>query len=238
MLKHIASKRVIVFGVGGVGGWCAESLVRSGISDLTIVDCDNVCITNINRQLVATHSSIGRPKVEVLKERLLDINPQACINAVLNVYNPETSADFHLEDYDYVIDCIDSLKNKIHLLVEATKYPRPKVFSSMGAGLKIDPTQIRVAEFWKVRGCPLGSMMRKRMRQRKTLPSRNIMCVYSEELLENRGSHVLNCQECGRECPKEAYSAGKQASVNGTLSYIVAIFGFTLAGLVIKDIIC
>jgi len=226
-MEQIASKRVIIFGVGGVGSWCAESLVRSGIEQLTIVDADRVAVSNINRQLMATTKTVGRAKVEVLRERLLDINPEAHIEALEAVYNEETAASFQLEQYDYIIDCIDSLKDKIHLLVYATTFPA-KVFSSMGAALKIDPTQIKVAEYWKVRGCPLGAMLRKKMKRSKQKLSQKVMCVYSEELLENRG---------GDNSSDDAPNLFNKVQTNGTLAHITAIFGFTLAGLVMKDMV-
>lgn len=224
-MQTLASTRIIIFGVGGVGSWCAESLIRTGIGHLTIVDADSVSITNINRQLMATTKTVGRPKVEVLRERLLDINPHADITAIQAVFDSEHAADFHLGDYDFVIDCIDSLKDKIDLLLLATAEARPQVLSSMGAALKVDPTQIRVAEYWNVRGCPLGAMMRKRMRQRKQKLGKKVQCVYSEELLENRGTVAIS------ETDKF-----NKAQINGSLVHITAIFGFTLAGLVIKDL--
>ena len=151
----ISKKRVIIFGVGGVGSWCAESLVRSGISHLTIVDSDRICVTNVNRQLQATSKTVGLVKVNVLKDRLLEINPQAEIEAIQEIYSAENDPMFHLEEYDYIIDAIDSLENKVHLILRATECPG-KFFSAMGAALKIDPTQVQVADFWKVHGCPLA----------------------------------------------------------------------------------
>ena len=162
--RSLAAKRVIIFGVGGVGSWCAESLVRSGIRKLTIVDSDCVSVTNINRQLMATTESVGRVKVEVLKERLMSISPTAEITARHEFFTAETASRFCLEDYDYIIDAIDSLKDKALLILMATAASRaggngsgPRLFSSMGAALKLDPTRIKIAEFWKVTGDPLAS---------------------------------------------------------------------------------
>ena len=156
-MERIAQKRVIIFGVGGVGSWCAESLVRSGIRRLTIVDSDRVCITNVNRQLMATMNTVGQVKVDALKERLLTINPSAEITALQQIFTEETAGDFHFQDYDYIIDAIDSLKDKAALILLATSFPAtgevrkaPKLFSSMGAALKLDPTRIQITEFWKV----------------------------------------------------------------------------------------
>ena len=143
---RIGEKRVIIFGVGGVGSWCAESLVRSGIKHLTIVDSDRVCITNINRQLMATSKTVGQVKVEALKERLLSINPSAEITALQQIFTAETAESFDIGSYDYIIDAIDSLKDKTLLILMATQTDA-KFFSSMGAALKLDPTRIKIAEF-------------------------------------------------------------------------------------------
>ena len=219
----VRSKRVIIFGVGGVGSWCAESLVRNGIRHLTIVDNDEVSVTNCNRQLMATTKTIGRVKVEVLRERLLEINPDAEIVALQKTYSKETQGEFHVEDYDYVVDAIDSLKDKISLIVHATSLERPVLFSSMGAALRIDPTKVRVTEFWKVRNDTLGAILRKRMRQKKLLPQKKFLCVYSEELpMENKGVSDETCSY--------------KAQINGSLSHITAIFGMTIAGLIMQDI--
>jgi len=232
-LDKIQEAKVIIFGVGGVGSWCAEGLIRNGVKHLTIVDSDKVCHSNVNRQLQATTKTIGRIKVDVLKERLLEINPNAEITTIENVYSDENNDFFELEKYDYIIDAIDSLKDKIALLLNATKTPA-KVYSAMGAALKVDPTKVKVAEFWDVKGCPLGSIIRKRMRQNKTFPSKKILCVYDEEVLENRGKDTL-VQDIDDNTPKEMWSM-KKAQINGSLIHITCIFGMTLAGLVIKDI--
>ena len=251
-MDRITQKRVIIFGVGGVGSWCAESLVRSGIRRLTIVDSDRVCITNINRQLMATTKTVGQVKVEALKERLLSINPQAEITALQKIFSEETADEFNLDSYDYIIDAIDSLKDKAALILLATSFPStgedrrgPKLFSSMGAALKLDPTRIKVTEFWKVQGDPLARALRKKFKSQKLFPKRKFQCVYSDELLENKGHNAT----CGTEqcmCPKAKNGPGDQsllnhewcsskAQINGTLAHITAIFGFMLAGLVIQD---
>ncbi|MCL2650373.1 MAG: tRNA threonylcarbamoyladenosine dehydratase [Candidatus Azobacteroides sp.] len=214
-MKKIAGVRVIIFGLGGVGSWCAESLVRSGIRHLTIVDFDRICVSNINRQLQATTKTIGRVKVEVLKERLLEINPSAEINALQMTYSPETSDFFQLQNYDYIIDAIDSLKNKVHLIQAATQ-TNAVFFSSMGAAFKMDASKIQVAEFWKVKGCPLGAALRSKLKK-SGLPSKKFQCVFSEEVLKNQGINKTS------ETP------------NGTIAHVTAIFGFTLAGLVLQD---
>lgn len=244
IMDRIANIRVIIFGVGGVGSWCAESLVRSGIKHLTIVDSDRICVTNINRQLMATTKTVGQVKVDVLKSRLLEINPTAEITALQQIYSAETSDSFHIESYDYIIDAIDSLENKVDLIRQSTKTDAT-FFSSMGAALKMDPMKIKTAEFWKVIGCPLAAALRRRIKKGEKL-TKKFMCVYSEELLENKGAN----SSCGTEnslCPKAQEGPGdanlvnhewcsKKARINGTLAHTTAIFGFTLAGLVMQDI--
>ena len=245
VMDRIAQKRVIIFGVGGVGSWCAESLVRSGVRQLTIVDSDRVCITNINRQLMATTQTVGQVKVEVLRDRLLTINPSARITALQKIFTQETADEFELGSYDYVIDAIDSLKDKAALIL-LTCRTKARLFSSMGAALKLDPTRIRVTEFWKVQGDPLARALRNRFKRDKQLPRRKFLCVYSDEMLTNRG-HNATCGTDQCMCPKAKMGPGdpslinhewcsSKAQINGSLSHITAIFGFMLAGLVIQDI--
>lgn len=233
LMTKMSSVRVIIFGIGGVGSWCAESLVRTGVKHLTIVDADFVCETNINRQLMATTKTIGQAKVEVLKARLLEINPDAEIHTIQEVYSAETSDLFELESYDYIIDAIDSLKHKVNLILTATK-TKAKLFSSMGAALKMDPTRIKVAEFWKVNGCPLGAALRGRMKKGER-PAKKFLCVYSDEVLDNKGV-VYEADESKSSQLLKQENPSKKARINGTLSHITAVFGFNLAGLVIKDI--
>lgn len=244
-MTRMDETRVIIFGVGGVGSWCAEGLVRSGIGHLTIVDSDRVCITNVNRQMPATSKTIGMVKVEALKEKLMEINPDVDINAVQAIYSEETAKDFDLDSYDYVIDAIDSLKDKAALILHATR-SKAKFFSSMGAALKLDPMKIEVAEFWEVKGCPLARALRQRFKKRKEYPKKKFLCVYSEELLENKGQ----ASSCGTDkcvCPKSETAPGdpelanhewcsSKARINGSLMHITSIFGLTLSGLVIRNI--
>ena len=225
VMDRLASVRVILFGVGGVGSWCAEGLIRSGVTHLTLVDADCVAPSNINRQRMATVSTVGRPKVEALKEMLLDINPSAEITAIQARFTDATAASFGLDSYDYIIDAIDALKDKAALILHATATPAT-FFSSMGAACKVDPTRVRVASFWEVRGCPLGAMLRKKLRKAGTLPAKDFLCVYDEDLLENRGTETALPEELQFE----------KKSHNGSLVTVTAPFGFTLASLVIQDI--
>ena len=203
-LRHTS---VAVFGVGGVGSWCAEALVRSGVGHLTLVDPDCVDATNINRQLPALHSTVGRPKVDVMRERLLDINPEADIVARQERYRAATSDSFSLQEYDYVVDAIDSVADKMELILAACG--PSTLLSSMGAARRMDPLQVRVTEFWKVDGCPLAAKLRKRMRKAQRFPARKFKCVWSAEL------------------PKEGGD-------KGSMMPVTAAFGLTLASLVLK----
>ena len=205
--RALQNARVILFGVGGVGGWCAEALLRTGIGHLTIVDFDKVDTTNLNRQVVATHDNIGQSKVFEVQKRLLSIAPQADIQAIERQYNADTADTFNLAQYDIVVDAIDMVECKALLLYRATQ-AGCKVYSSMGAGRKTDPQKIRTAEFWKVQGCPLARALRTKMKKANLLPAAKIQCVYSEEI------------------------SGDQ----GTLAPVVGVFGMTLASMVINDL--
>lgn len=243
-MNSIAAKRVIIFGVGGVGSWCAESLIRSGIRHLIIVDSDRVCVTNINRQLMATTHTVGKVKVDVLRERLLSINPTAEITALQRIFTAETAESFHIGQYDYVVDAIDSLKDKTLLILMATA-AYVKFFSSMGAALKMDASRIKVTEFWKIQGDPLARALRRRFKRDQQFPASKFLCVYSDELLENKG-YPMNEDTVDHLNPKDEEGPGdpnllnhdwstKKAQINGTVAHITAFFGFTLAGLVIDD---
>lgn len=199
--------RVILFGVGGVGGWCAETLLRTGIGHLTLVDFDKVDTTNLNRQVVATHENIGQSKVLEMQKRLLQICPEADVQIIDRQYNSETADCFDLTQYDIVIDAIDMVDCKALLLYRATQ-AGCRVYSSMGAGRKLKAQNIRTAEFWKVQGCPLARALRTKMKKTGLLPKSKIQCVYSEEI------------------------AGEQ----GTIAPVVGVFGMTLASMVINHV--
>ncbi len=224
VLARLGEVRVLLFGVGGVGSWCAEGLVRSGVRHLTLVDADVISESNVGRQLMALPRTVGEVKVEALRERLLEIAPDAEITALQKVFTAETAGEFAMEEYDYIIDAIDSLKDKAELILRATRTPAV-FFCAMGAALKVDPTQVRVGEFWNVRGCPLGAALRKKFKQNHTWPGHKFRCVYDEEVLPNRGGVG--------QAETELFN---KAQINGSLAHITAIFGMTLAGLVIDDV--
>ena len=215
-MELLRRTKVIIFGLGGVGSWCAEALVRSGVGHLTLVDPDCVDVTNVNRQLPALTSTLGRPKVEVLRERFLDINPEVEIIARQERFTTDTAASFHIEGFDYVIDAIDSIADKLELILLATSKFQFSIFnfqffSSMGAARKMDPLQVRVTEFWKVDGCPLAATLRKRMRKQQRFPERKFKCVWSPERNDD-------------------------AQPKGTMMPVTATFGLTLASLILRDI--
>lgn len=243
-MARLAAARVILFGVGGVGSWCAEALVRTGIGHLTIVDSDGVCVTNVNRQLQATTATVGRVKVEELATRLRQINPAATIEALHRAYGLETRETFSLETFDYVVDAIDSLSPKLNLIMHALELGRT-VFSCMGASGKLDPTRVRIDSIWSSSGCPLASRIRSRLRRRGV--TQDFKVVFSPELREHRGQ----AGHCGTDqchCPKflhlddgqkiEAHEwCSSKAFINGSLVQVTATFGMFLASLVINDVL-
>lgn len=206
----LQSKRVILFGIGGVGSWCAECLIRTGLTHLTIVDGDTVQPSNLNRQLPATQVTIGQPKVLALKERLLTINPDATIEAIPEMVNEEW-LEAHGLNYDYVIDAIDSVADKTDLILYATRARGVKIFSSMGAALRFDPTQVTTGELMSIQGDALAKAVRARMKRLGKHPYKKVRCVYSTE----------QAQRC---------------ETRGSLMQVTAAFGLTLASLVIKDL--
>ena len=206
-----------VFGVGGVGSWCVEALARTGVGAITIADPDCVAQSNINRQLPALVTTVGQAKVDVLARRIADINANCAVKALQKRYTPETAADFGLDNYDYVVDAIDSLADKASLILRCTSAataPRAGFVSSMGAARKLDPARVSVAEFWKVEGCALARALRTRFRRSGEFPGCKFRCVYSPESIP----------QCG------------DAGANGTFMHITATFGLRLASLIIEDI--
>lgn len=218
VMDRLAATRVILFGVGGVGSWAAESLIRSGVKHLTIVDPDVVVPSNVNRQLPATSLTIGEPKVEAMRRRLAEINPEAEIVARQERYSADTAEQFNLEEYRFVIDAIDSVADKALLILRATAIPSVTLFSSMGAARKIDPLRVQVAEFWKVKGCPLAAALRNRFKRSGQFPAQKFKVVFSDEVVQSR-------------------PASMPGAPNGSLVHITAVWGNILASLLIRSLL-
>lgn len=230
-LAKLHDTSVILFGVGGVGSWCAECLIRNGIGHLTIVDSDLIAVTNCNRQLEATPQTVGQVKVEAMRRRLLELNPEADVVAIPGVYTAETADSFHLETYDFIIDAIDSLSDKADLILRATSLPRHITFiSSMGAALRSDPFRVRHGEFWSIQGDALARALRNKFKKNKTFPGRKFQCVYSEEPTMSNLLAPTQALLEGESCPKKA-------AINGSLCHVTAIFGFSIAGMVINKVV-
>jgi tRNA A37 threonylcarbamoyladenosine dehydratase len=244
VLERLSKTRVILFGAGGVGSWCAEGLVRSGCTDLTIVDSDIICPTNLNRQLQATAKNIGAVKVEELGKRLLEINPSAKITPLHAAYDERTCRGFNLDTYDYVVDAIDSLQDKV-LLIEQCLASSATLFSSMGAAAKTDPTKIRIDLLSRTRNCPLARSVRQRLRKNNI--AGDFLCVYSEEHPVSPAPVAARAEEDDPLRPgPEDFCAGHDDApvdrrgskrINGSLVHVTGIFGFMLCGLIINDII-
>jgi tRNA A37 threonylcarbamoyladenosine dehydratase len=231
--RALLESRVIVFGIGGVGSWAAEALVRSGVGGVTLVDSDRVCASNTNRQIQATSASIGRLKTEALEERLKDINPGCRVSSIPRFFTKETAGSFDIQGADYVIDAIDTLQSKLDL-IEVTLAAGKKLFSSMGMGKKLDPTLIRTADIWKTDGCPLARLVRNGLRKRKCYG--HFTAVYSKERLPMR---EVDSGDVDGGAPAEevaAIAGGARKAVLGSAVTVTAAAGMVLASLVIRDV--
>ena len=217
-IEKLRNSRVAVFGVGGVGGFTVEALARSGVGTIDIIDNDTVCLSNINRQIIATHSTVGRYKVDVMKERILDINPDAVVNTYKVFYTPETSDIFDFSQYDYVVDAIDTVSGKIELVIQAQKAGTP-IICSMGAGNKLDPTAFEVSDIYKTSVCPLARVMRNELRKRGV---KKLKVVYSKE----------------KPISPETSAEGtdKRRRIPGSTAFVPSVVGLIIAGEVIKDV--
>ena len=220
-VEGLGNKRVAIFGIGGVGGYVCEALVRSGVGHFDLVDNDTVSLTNINRQIIATHSTVGRQKVEVMKERMLDINPNADISIHQCFFLPENANEFPFETYDYVVDAVDTVTAKIEIIMKCKELGVP-VISAMGAGNKLDPSRFRVADIYKTTMCPLAKVMRKEMKKRGI---KDLKVVFSDEMpvspIETQNMEPLN--------------PGKRATP-GSIAFAPSAAGLVLASEVIKDL--
>ena len=233
-MEALANARVAIFGIGGVGSFAAEAIARAGVGAIDVFDDDKVCLTNINRQLIALHSTIGKPKVEVMRDRILDINPRCKVTAHACFYSAETADSVDLSVYDYIIDAIDTVSCKLLLIERATAAGVP-IISCMGAGNKLDPTRLEVADITKTSVCPLARVMRKELKARG-IP--HLKVVYSrEEALKPLDDLSISCKT-GCVCPpgtKRKCTARRQ--VPGSVSFVPPVAGYILAGEVVKDII-
>ena len=226
-MERLAGCRVAVFGIGGVGGYVCEALARSGVGALDLTDDDKVCESNINRQIIATGKTIGQYKVDVMKERILDINPNAEVKTYRCFFLPENASDFPFDKYDYVVDAIDTVTAKIELVMQCQKTCVP-IISSMGAGNKLDPTQFRVADIYKTRMDPLAKVMRRELKKRGV---KKLKVVYSEE---EPVIPVMDTELAGH-VENDSHSAGRR-SIPGSTAFVPSVAGLVIAGEVIKDL--
>lgn len=213
-VENLAKKRIAVFGAGGVGGFVCEGLVRAGVGSLDIIDKDTVALSNINRQLIALHSTVGMNKVDVLEKRLKDINPNLVLRKYKCFFLPETSDSFDFREYDYVVDAIDTVTGKIELVLKAKEAGVP-VISAMGAGNKLDPTAFQVADIYKTSVCPLARVMRRELKKRGI---EKLKVVYSKE-----------------EPLKPDFAEGEEV-VPGSVSFVPSVMGLIIAGEIVKDL--
>jgi tRNA A37 threonylcarbamoyladenosine dehydratase len=232
-MQELANKRVAVFGIGGVGGYACEALVRSGIGAFDLIDDDKVCLTNLNRQIIATRKTVGRYKTEVMKERMLEINPNVDVRIHNCFFLPENADKFPFNEYDYIIDAVDTVTAKISIIMKANELGIP-VISSMGAGNKLDPTAFMVADIYKTRVCPLAKVMRRELKKRGV---KKLKVVYSEEqptrpIKDTSISCRTNCI-----CPPGAeHKCTERRDIPGSVAFVPSVAGLIIAGEVIKDI--
>lgn len=217
-MERLQNARVAVFGVGGVGGYAVEALARSGVGALDLIDNDTVCLSNINRQIIATHETVGMYKVDAAKERVLAINPQIKINVYKTFYLPETANQFDFTQYDYVIDAIDTVTGKLQLVEEAKRCDVP-IISSMGAGNKLDATAFEVTDISKTSVCPLAKVMRRELKKRGI---GHLKVVYSKE------APIM---------PKEVIETAGKRQTPGSVAFVPSVVGLIVAGEVIKDLL-
>ena len=232
-MERLAGCRVAVFGVGGVGGYVCEALARSGVGTLDLIDNDKVCPSNINRQIIATTKTVGRYKVDVMRERILDINPDAVVNTYTCFFLPENAAEFPFANYDYVVDAIDTITAKIELVMQCRDADVP-IMSSMGAGNKLDASAFRVADIYNTRIDPLARVMRKELKKRDI---KKLKVVYSEEEPIHPIADPANysgedsCNSTGAQNPGTA-----RRSIPGSTAFVPSVAGLIIAGEVIKDL--
>lgn len=232
-MDRLAASRVAVFGIGGVGGYVCEALVRSGVGAFDLIDDDKVCLTNINRQIIATRTTIGKYKVDVMKERMLDINPKADINVHKCFFLPENSDDFDFEKYDYVVDAVDTVTAKLEIIMKAKKHNVP-VISAMGAGNKLDPSAFMVADIYDTKICPLARVMRRELKKRNV---DSLKVVYSQEK-PTRPIEDMSIS-CRSNCvcpPGAAHKCTERRDIPGSTAFVPSVAGLIIAGEIVKDL--
>ena len=232
-MEKLAASRVAVFGIGGVGGYTVEALVRSGVGTVDLIDDDKICLTNINRQIYATRKTVGKYKVDVAKERIQDINPEAHVNVYRIFYLPETADQFDFSEYDYVVDAVDTVTAKVTLVLEAQKAGVP-IISCMGAGNKLDPTRFRVADIYKTSGCPLARVMRTALRKRGV---KHLKVVYSDEIPKRPIEDMsISCRSHCICPPGAKHKCTERRDIPGSTAFVPSVAGLIIAGEVVKDL--
>lgn len=233
-MEKLAHSRVAVFGIGGVGGYTVEALARSGIGTLDLIDDDKVCLTNINRQIYATRKTVGKYKVDVAKERILDINPEAVVNCYQTFFMPDTQDQFDFSQYDYVVDAIDTVTGKIELILQAQKAGTP-IMSSMGAGNKVNPEMFEVADIYETSVCPLAKVMRRELKKRNV---KSLKVVYSKEKpIKHEEDLEISCKANGICPPGTDRTCTVRRDIPGSNAFVPSVAGLIIAGEVIKDIL-
>ena len=233
-MEKLAHSRVAVFGIGGVGGYTVEALARSGIGTLDLIDDDKVCLTNINRQIYATRKTVGKYKVDVAKERILDINPEAVVNCYQTFYMPDTKDQFDFSQYDYVVDAIDTVTGKIELVLQAQKAGTP-IMSSMGAGNKVNPEMFEVADIYDTSVCPLAKVMRRELKKRNV---KRLKVVYSKEKpIRPEEDLEISCRTNCICPPGTDRTCTVRREIPGSNAFVPSVAGLIIAGEVIKDIL-
>ncbi len=232
-MERLANAKVAVFGIGGVGGYVCEALVRSGVGSFDLIDDDKVCLTNLNRQIIATRKTVGQYKVDVMRQRMLDINPEVQVETHKCFFLPENAEEFPFQEYDYVIDAVDTVTAKLEIILQAKKYDVP-VISCMGAGNKLDASQFQVADIYKTKMCPLAKVMRRELKKRGV---KKLKVVYSEEKpvrpLEDMAISCRNHCICP---PGAAHKCTERRDIPGSVAFVPAVAGLILAGEVVKDL--
>lgn len=232
-MERLSNARVAVFGIGGVGGYVCEALVRSGIGTFDLIDDDKVCLTNLNRQIIATRKTVGKYKTEVMKERILDINPKAVVNIHNCFFLPENADEFPFEKYDYVVDAVDTVTAKIAIIMKAKEKNVP-VISSMGAGNKLDASMFRVTDIYKTKVCPLAKVMRRELKKRGV---KKLKVVYSEELpTRPLGDMSISCRNHCICPPGAQHKCTERRDIPGSVAFVPSVAGLIIAGEVIKDL--